>query len=495
MNWSFKQRRAARRGATPPVPPAAGGARTRRKPVNFANFLTRQVFLFALVTFVIIVVDLGLTLMFSLYETYAENEAYRPNTATMLVGESLQQAEDGTWAVSQEAQDALDSLDSGSWAMLIDGDGEIAWSWRLPEKLNGTYSPSDLMAISHYNFIDEYPTWLWIRDDGSTLLLGEGPNTYLFYTLQFPTDRLLNYPLYVMLMLLVDALILFCMYAFTRRRAQKSVKPVTDALDALSRGQAAEVTLSGDLAEIGDRLTDVSRLIEQKDSARALWIRGVSHDIRTPLSLVVGQADAIARREDVPADVREHASAIREQGMKIAALVTDLNTAAQLDYDAKPAQTERVSPARVVRDACARHINEGFDAAYPLTCDINESASEVFVAGDERLLTRTLDNLLANARVHNPQGCTIEVSLAPAQANMLAITVADDGCGATTQQLEAIRARIARAQQTGTVAAAYGEEHGLGLVLVDRIARAHGGVFTFESNGEGFSATITLPKA
>lgn len=211
-----------------------------------------------------------------------------------------------------------------------------------------------MMAIAHYNSLDRFPTWMWIRDDGYTLVLGAPGDSYVFYTLQFPIDRLLAYPLYVLAVLFVDALILFCMYAIARRRAQRAVKPVTEELDALSRGQSAEVTLGGDLAEIGNRLTDVSRIIERKDSARALRIRSVSHDIRTPLSLVVGQADAIARRDDAPADAREQAVAIREQGMKIAALVTDLNTAAQLDYDAKPVQTERVAPSRIVRDACAR---------------------------------------------------------------------------------------------------------------------------------------------
>ena len=351
------------------------------------------------------------------------------------------------------------------------------------------------MAIAHYKSLDRFPTWMWIRDDGYTLVLGAPDDSYVFYSLQFPIDRLLAYPLYVLAVLFVDALILFCMYAVARRRAQRAVKPVTEALDALSRGQSAEVTFGGDLAEIGNRLTDVSRIIERKDSARALWIRGVSHDIRTPLSLVVGQADAIARRDDAPADVREQAGAVREQGMKIAALVTDLNTAAQLDYDAKPVQTERVALSRIVRDACARHINEGFDDAFPLTCNIDKAAADAAVLGDERLLTRAAENLLANARSHNPQGCAVHVALEPAGTGSVSMRVADTGCGAAPEQLDAIRARIERAQRTGTVAAAYGEEHGLGLVLVDRIARAHGGTFSVDGSQAGFTATVTLPLA
>lgn len=105
-----------------------------------------------------------------------------------------------------------------------------------------------MMAIAHYNSLDRFPTWMWIRDDGYTLVLGAPDDSYVFYTLQFPIDRLLAYPLYVLAVLFVDALILFCMYAVARRRAQRAVKPVTEALDALSRGQSAKVTLEGDLA-------------------------------------------------------------------------------------------------------------------------------------------------------------------------------------------------------------------------------------------------------
>ena len=74
-----------------------------------------------------------------------------------------------------------------------------------------------MMAIAHYNSLDRFPAWMWIRDDGYTLVLGAPDDSYVFYTLQFPIDRLLAYPLYVLAVLFVDALILFCMYAVARR--------------------------------------------------------------------------------------------------------------------------------------------------------------------------------------------------------------------------------------------------------------------------------------
>lgn len=121
----------------------------------------------------------------------------------------------------------------------------------------------------------------------------------------------------------------------------------------------------GDLREIGQRITETSGIIEQKDAARANWIRGVSHDIRTPLSMILGYADAIAADEGASDDVRADAQVIRAQGLKIKDLVTDLNTASKLDYDMQPLDLERVHLPRLLRSVVAEHVNSGLDELHP----------------------------------------------------------------------------------------------------------------------------------
>lgn len=90
------------------------------------------------------------------------------------------------------------------------------------------------MAIAHYNSLDRFPTWMWIRDDGYTLVLGAPDDSYVFYTLQFPIDRLLAYPLYVLAVLFVNA----AHPVLHVRRGAKACaagdQAVTEALDALS---------------------------------------------------------------------------------------------------------------------------------------------------------------------------------------------------------------------------------------------------------------------
>ncbi len=487
-----------KRAEPPRRPPAAGGERVRRKPVGFASFLSRQVVLFAVVAFSIAMLDFVLASLFVLNENGVGDDYAKPHNATVAASSCLTQDDAGNYAFDDKGAEALDES-GAAWAALVAEDGSVAWSYHLPEGFPSSFSASELTIAGHFDSFDEYPVYFWTRDDG-VFVTGYPRGSYWRMTLSLPENSFFTLPLYALAIFLVDALVLFLLYAVAKRRTQRAVEPVTHALDELSKGRSATLQLRGDLAEVGDRITEVSRLIEKKDEARSMWIRGVSHDIRTPLSMMVGFADAIATRGDVPADVREQAEIIRAQGMKIGDLVSDLNTAAQLDYDATPKREERVSLARVVREACTDHVNAGFDEKFPLTCDIAPEAADSAIEGDARMIRRAIDNLLANARTHNDQGCPIAVSLSAEGApeggagRRFSIRIADDGRGATAERIAALQERIAHAQKAGTVAAAYGEEHGLGLVLVDRICRAHGGAFTFSSDDGGFVAEMTLPE-
>ena len=235
---------------------------------------------------------------------------------------------------------------------------------------------------------------------------------------------------------------------------------------------------------------------DRKDAARASWIRGISHDIRTPLSMILGYADALVQDEGAAEEARASARVIRAQGLKIKDLVTDLNTASQLDYDMQPMRLERVHAARLLRTVAAAHANSGLDEAHPIELDIAEDALNAVVLGDERLLTRAVENAISNARLHNEQGCTISVELALRDNAYCTIRVSDDGAGIAAADLAALEARLARSRTARSAAGSFNRDHGLGLVLVDRIARAHEGSLSLDgAPGEGFSVTLALPPA
>ncbi len=482
----------------PRRPPAAGGERARRKPVAFGAFFSRQILLFAGVLFALLMLDFVMFIGFEVSQTGVASDTLKPHGATINACTGLSQNGEGIWEMSQEGYRALE--DGGAaWACFVLPDGSIAWEYGYPARMPRVLSATDLAMAGHFNMMEGYPVFFYTRDEG--MIIAAWPQgSFWSQSLTFSDDQAFAVILLAISLFVADALVLFLLYAIAKRRTQRTVKPLTDALDELSCGRSAELHLSGDLAEVGDRVTEVSRLIERKDESRSMWIRGVSHDIRTPLSMVVGLADTIASEEGNPQRVREQAETIRMQGLKISDLVTDLNTAAQLDYGAKPAGEACAHLARLLREVCAEHVNAGFGERFPLTCDIAPDAANAQVMGDYRMLKRAVENLMSNVRSHNPQGCAVHVSLdAPGdipnagQPSLVCVRVADEGAGTAPEQLRALRERIERARKTGTVAAAYGDEHGLGLVLVDRICQTLGGTFEFSSGEGGFTAEMRLP--
>ena len=429
------------------APRTSARDRRTRRPAGFARFFTKQLLLFVALALLIVVIDFFLYAVIAYRESNSNFNDGTPASTTRAVDQALEQDADGSWTLGENGLEALGQQDA--WALVIGTDGAVAWSQDKPEDVPDRFSVNDVAMAAHYAAVADYPAFFWDRDDG-LLVVGFPKNEFWTMTLTYPASTVRNFPLYVLLIFAVDLGILYTIYA----------------------------------------------VIEQKDAARASWIRGISHDIRTPLSMILGYADALVQDEGAAEEARASARVIRAQGLKIKDLVTDLNTASQLDYDMQPMRLERVHAARLLRTVAAAHANSGLDEAHPIELDIAEDALNAVVLGDERLLTRAVENAISNARLHNEQGCTISVELALRDNAYCTIRVSDDGAGIAAADLAALEARLARSRTARSAAGSFNRDHGLGLVLVDRIARAHEGSLSLDgAPGEGFSVTLALPLA
>lgn len=468
----------------------------RAQPASLARFFSKQLLVFVALAFLIVVVDFLLYAVLAYRESDANFNDGTPASVTYAVDEALSKNDDGSFAFDAEGADELASHEA--WALLVDTTGSVTWEQDVPADVPRSFAPNDIAMAAHYANIADRPVFFLDRGE-DLLIVGFPKGEFWTIVLTYPTSTIRNLPLYVLLIFAVDLGILFSIYAVSRRRTQNAVAPITDALDALSEGRAAELHLKGDLHGIGDQISETSAIIERKDAARVNWIRGISHDIRTPLSMILGHADALTRDPSATPEALESARVIRTQGLKIKDLVCDLNTASQLDYDMQPLHLNRVLVPRLLRTVVAAHANSGLDELHPVELDIADSASDTVVLGDERLLTRAVENALANARLHNEQGCTIHVALNASDsedARCVTICVSDDGAGIELADLAALEARLARARTAKSAAGSFDKEHGLGLVLVDRIARAHGGSLALHGAPQsGFTVQITLPLA
>ena len=389
------------------------GTRRRRRG-GFAWFFSKQLLAFLALAFLVIVVDFFLYAFIAVWESDQHFDQGSPATLTRRVDAGLVQ-EAGTWTLDGEAADALDAQEA--WALLVDAHGTVAWERGVPADVPRTFSINDVAVAARYGSIEDHPSFFWDRADG-LLVVGFPQGSYWSMSFTYPESTMRNLPLYVLLLFGVDFLTLFVYVLRSRRRTLRTVTPVTSALEDLSEGRPVELSLKGDLRDLGEQITETSAIIQRKDRAREQWIRGVSHDIRTPLTMILGYADGMANDPANPADVRAQAAHVRAQALRIKDLVLDLNSASQLSSDLQPLQVETVSLPRLLRAVVASHVNEGHDESHRLELVVEEDAADACVQADERLIVRAVENALANARLHNGQGCSIEVRLSVVAAGV-----------------------------------------------------------------------------
>ncbi|MDD3269114.1 MAG: HAMP domain-containing sensor histidine kinase [Syntrophomonadaceae bacterium] len=202
---------------------------------------------------------------------------------------------------------------------------------------------------------------------------------------------------------------------------------------------------------------------------------GVSHDIRTPLSLVMGYASQLEDDPELPPAKREQAGIIRRQSERIKTLVSDLNLASKLEYDMQPLRLNSVGLAALSRSVAAEFINGGLDNHYSIDVMIGEDAQNAVVTGDEELLRRALANLIANSIYHNSNGCAIKITLERGLGNC-SLSVSDNGAGFPREILENMNhPRYSAGLQN----------HGLGLTIVRQIVKTHEGTTEFLNLPEG----------
>ena len=127
------------------------------------------------------------------------------------------------------------------------------------------------------------------------LVLGYPKNSYMKLTSNYYSmETIQKIPLYVIGMLGMDVLCLFLAYYFSKRRIIQNTEPIVDAIETLADGKPVSLHIDRELSEIANSVNKASLILSRQNEARANWISGVSHDIRTPLSMIMGYADRIA---------------------------------------------------------------------------------------------------------------------------------------------------------------------------------------------------------
>ncbi len=385
--------------------------------------------------------------------------------------------------------------DNQAWAMLLSEEGSVQWDYHIPDDVPRSYNLVDVAKFSRYYLMD-YPVYSWEHENG-LVVVGYPKASHGKYQFSFLTDWVRSLPLRLALLLLFNVSLALLISAVMGIRLISGIRPLVAGVHNLAKEEAVQLDSNNLFGDLAQSINSASAILQNKtaalksrDEARSNWIAGISHDIRTPLSIVLGYASEMEDHSDLPQEQRQHAGIIRHQGEKLRSLVSDLNLVSILEYEMQPLHLNDIRLSVLARQVAADFLNNGLDDRYEIGLKLEVEAVQIL--GDEKLLLRAISNLVQNSVRHNPQGCEIilETSLSK-DHSQYRFTVRDNGRGISQEQLMEITELPYSSKRTRTVQ----QRHGLGLPMVARIVQAHQGHFILTSSVDegGLTAVMEFP--
>ncbi len=286
---------------------------------------------------------------------------------------------------------------------------------------------------------------------------------------------------FALLILPIAALVPVIGALLTRRltRRMEAVSATAAAIGPRSLGtRLPRGTLPSEVEPLAVATNEALDRLERGFRTQTAFAADVAHELRTPLAIIRLRADAIhddALRTAMLASVDR---AARVVGQLLA--LADLER--PIDDGGRPLDLAALATA-VVADRAAGIIAGGRSIAL----DDRWTGSAAEMSGYPGAVSLALENLIDNASRHTPRGTTISVSVGPDRA----LSVSDDGNGVPTEHLARLKDRFWRAD------GAHAEGSGIGLSIVDRVARAHRGVLdiTPGPSGKGLCFTMLFDRA
>lgn len=229
--------------------------------------------------------------------------------------------------------------------------------------------------------------------------------------------------------------------------------------------------------------------------AKSSFLANIGHEIRTPLTAVLGYAEIISEQTGIPGfDPRETAQTIRRHGRHLLDLINDMLEMAKLEAGRVEPEIIDCAPAEVFGDCIELLEREAQRKQIFLELSIDDGVPDVISSDPTRLRQAAL-NLLSNAiKFTEEGGVTVRLSFEPdgAGGGTLSVTVTDTGTGISPDALDRLRQFRAFSQADISTTRQHGGS-GLGLSIVHSIATVLGGGLRIESQpGVGTTAVFSF---
>jgi len=282
------------------------------------------------------------------------------------------------------------------------------------------------------------------------------------------------------------ALVFGGVLAYTLTRSLRELTTATRALARGELGRQVAVRSRDELGELATSFNQMSSELERSNELRRKMTADIAHDLRTPLSVIMGYTEALSegKLEANPEIFR----VMHTETRHLNHLVEDLKTLSLADARELPLNLQLASPGDLLSRLASAYRVQAGEEEITLNVDIAPDLPEIEV--DVERMAQVLDNLMSNALRYTPKGGQIVLS-ADQSGGQVRLSVADNGAGIPAGELPFIFERSFRGDQARQEK--YGET-GLGLAIAKSLVEAQGGTISVESKpGEGTKFTIRFP--
>ena len=273
------------------------------------------------------------------------------------------------------------------------------------------------------------------------------------------------------------------------KRITAPVTALTDATQAIAQGDTAKLPVrsSDELGRMSAAFNRMSSALETQRELRRRLINDVSHELNTPLSVILLEAKGLRDGLQTPESASDH---IIQEVDRLRGLVTDLDWLAETDHGELRLTLEATSVYDLLTAELERWQPQAQAQQVELSLQISDDLPDIEL--DRMRMSQALGNVIINAIHCTDAGGSIVLRAGLEGGDALAISVTDDGIGIDAADLPHVFERFYRTDQSrsrgigGT---------GLGLAITRAIVEAHGGTIAVASDGpgQGVAVSIRLP--
>ena len=273
------------------------------------------------------------------------------------------------------------------------------------------------------------------------------------------------------------------------RRISKPIAGLSESAAKLASGNYGADFKGGmcrEIDELSDALAYAASELSKVDRMQKELIANVSHDLRTPLTMITGYAEVM---RDIPGEnTPENIQVILDETARLSALVNDIIDLSRMHNGKRALEMQPISLTDALTNTAERFKKLNECKGYTIVCSAEEN---VTVVADRTAIVQVLYNLIGNAITYTGEDKTVYVSM-HTENGYATVEISDTGKGIAESELEHIWERYYRSEENH--ARGIGGS-GIGLSIVKELLEAHGADYGVSSGDGGTTFTFSLPIA